>query len=190
MWFTFARKLLQRIITCNGVPKVIYFHYHLVDPTDNFTRSIRAQNTTSIERDNEEGYKLRKEWGSEESDPECELFTLLPERAGREALAGLREMVWTWIALRGPVAGWGHKLRVEMSRAKGRGQLTEWRKNCFLEIEKGSDLRQRLLGVAFEPLETSRSAQQDFWRQCIDLLQVIQAGLATLEAWMDVSNSD
>src|SRR5271154_3209657 len=111
----------------------------------------------------------------------------------RDCLVEVRSLIWKWTWDWGPVGGWTIKLKCSLENAgrhgtQGRDGTRAWICDCRAKLKEGREIMQELRSLANLPFLIQHWEVQDIWRQCFDLIIIVQGGVACLEAWISLAD--
>jgi hypothetical protein len=105
----------------------------------------------------------------------------------KQTISEVREMVWEWLKLRGPVSDWASILLFEIEQSKRNGTIEALLREMKSDREIGKVLAKDLRGILDARLPTDEKMLKDLMRQIFDLLSTLLSGISVLDNLVELS---
>jgi hypothetical protein len=99
-----------------------------------------------------------------------------------EIVVDTRAMVWEWTSARGPAFGWPTAFAAEFQEAERQGTVKLLIQDWQAHSNVGKALLRDLEGIACSRLPNDERVWRDIFRQALDLISTLLAGIAMIEA--------
>jgi hypothetical protein len=104
-------------------------------------------------------------------------------------IANARRDIWAWTGDWGLVSCWSARIGADLAVAQEVKSIHTWHAACLQKMNTGRVLLSKLQALVGISLPPDPEEIRDVWRQSLELVMIVQSGLACVESWLQVAHA-